>query len=101
MIDVYSWATGNARKIYIMLEETGLDDRGHPGNISIGDQCKSIPSAGDKASGFSRWTIIADPDTIKKITPGIAKKIKKTVLGKVTISEKEVEGLLWDFQMAW
>ena len=40
MIDVYSWATGNARKIYIMLEETGLDYRVHPVNISIGDQFK-------------------------------------------------------------
>ncbi|MEE8283491.1 MAG: glutathione S-transferase N-terminal domain-containing protein [Alphaproteobacteria bacterium] len=40
MIDVYSWATGNARKIYIMLEETGLDYRVHPVNISTGDQFK-------------------------------------------------------------
>ena len=38
MIDVYSWSTGNARKVYIMLEETGLDYRVHPINISKGDQ---------------------------------------------------------------
>jgi GST-like protein len=40
MIDVYSWTTGNARKIYIMLEETGLPYRIHPVNISKGDQFK-------------------------------------------------------------
>ena len=38
MIDVYSWTTGNARKIYIMLEETGLEYRVHPVNISKGQQ---------------------------------------------------------------
>ncbi|MGH7831165.1 MAG: glutathione S-transferase N-terminal domain-containing protein, partial [Candidatus Binatia bacterium] len=40
MIDVYSWSTGNARKIYIMLEETGLPYRIHPVNISKGEQFK-------------------------------------------------------------
>jgi GST-like protein len=40
MIDVYSWTTGNARKIYIMLEETGLDYAVHPVNINKGDQFK-------------------------------------------------------------
>lgn len=40
MIDVYSWATGNARKVYIMLEETGLDYEIHPVNIGAGDQFK-------------------------------------------------------------
>lgn len=40
MIDVYNWATGNARKVYIMLEETGLEYRVHPVNISKGDQFK-------------------------------------------------------------
>lgn len=38
MIDVYSWATGNARKVYIMLEETGLAYRIHPVNIGKGEQ---------------------------------------------------------------
>ena len=40
MIDVHSWATGNARKVYIMLEECGLPYRIHPVNISKGDQFK-------------------------------------------------------------
>lgn len=40
MIDVYSWSTFNARKIYIMLEETGLPYRIHPVNISTGEQFK-------------------------------------------------------------
>ena len=40
MIDVYNWSTGNARKVYIMLEECGLDYRLHPININKGDQHK-------------------------------------------------------------
>jgi GST-like protein len=40
MIDVYSWTTGNARKVYIMLEETGLAYTAHPVNIGKGDQFK-------------------------------------------------------------
>ena len=38
MIDVYSWTTGNARKVYIMLEEAGLDYRVHPVNIGKREQ---------------------------------------------------------------
>ena len=40
MIDVYCWSTMNARKIFIMLEETGLPYRIHPVNISKGEQFK-------------------------------------------------------------
>jgi GST-like protein len=40
MIDVHSWTTGNARKVYIMLEECGLAYRVHPVNIGKGDQFK-------------------------------------------------------------
>jgi GST-like protein len=40
MIDVYNWSTGNARKVYIMLEECGLEYRLHPININKGDQHK-------------------------------------------------------------
>lgn len=40
MIDVYSWTTGNARKVYIMLEETGLAYHAHPVNIGKGEQFK-------------------------------------------------------------
>jgi GST-like protein len=38
MIDVYSWITGNARKVYIMLEETGLDYHVHPVDITKREQ---------------------------------------------------------------
>lgn len=38
MIDVHSWTTGNARKVYIMLEECGLDYRVFPINIGEGEQ---------------------------------------------------------------
>jgi len=40
MIDIYSWTTGNARKVYIMLEECGLSYTAHPINIGKGDQFK-------------------------------------------------------------
>lgn len=40
MIDVYAWSTVNARKVYIMLEETSLPYRIHPVNISKGEQFK-------------------------------------------------------------
>ncbi len=38
MIDLYSWATPNGRKVSIMLEETGLEYELHPINIGKGDQ---------------------------------------------------------------
>ena len=38
MIDLYSWRTSNGRKASIMLEETGLEYRMHPIDISKGDQ---------------------------------------------------------------
>ncbi len=38
MLDVFSWRTGNGRKIHIMLEETGIDYRLHPINIHKGEQ---------------------------------------------------------------
>jgi GST-like protein len=38
MIDVHSWTTGNARKVYIMLEECGLDYRVFPVDINKGEQ---------------------------------------------------------------
>ena len=38
MIDVYSWATPNGRKIHIMLEETGLEYQAHAVNIGKGEQ---------------------------------------------------------------
>lgn len=44
MIDVFSWATPNGHKVYIMLEECGYrlgrDWRAIPVNISTGDQFK-------------------------------------------------------------
>jgi GST-like protein len=38
MIDVHSWATGNARKVYIMLEECGLAYRVFPVDLGKGEQ---------------------------------------------------------------
>lgn len=38
MIDLYSWSTPNGHKLHIMLEETGLDYRLKPVNISVGEQ---------------------------------------------------------------
>ena len=36
MIDLYTWTTGNGRKIGIMLEEVGLAYDVHPVNIYKG-----------------------------------------------------------------
>ena len=41
MIDVYTWTTGNGRKIPIFLEETGLSYRLHMVNIREGEQFKA------------------------------------------------------------
>ena len=38
MIDLYTWATPNGRKISIMLEEIALPYRVHPVNIGAGEQ---------------------------------------------------------------
>ena len=40
MIDVYTWTTGNGRKVPIFLEETGLPYRLHMVNIRAGEQFK-------------------------------------------------------------
>jgi len=38
VIDLYTWATPNGRKLSIMLEECGLEYNVHPVNISKGEQ---------------------------------------------------------------
>ena len=38
MIDLYTWATPNGRKVSIALEELGLDYRAHPVNIGDDEQ---------------------------------------------------------------
>jgi GSH-dependent disulfide-bond oxidoreductase len=38
MIDLYSWATPNGRKIHVMLEECGLEYNAHAVNIGKGEQ---------------------------------------------------------------
>ncbi|MBT7897575.1 MAG: glutathione S-transferase family protein [Rhodospirillales bacterium] len=38
MIEVHSWTTGNARKVYIMLEECGLEFRINPIVLARGEQ---------------------------------------------------------------
>jgi len=40
MIDLYTWATPNGRKISVMLEEVELPYEVHPVNLSQGDQFK-------------------------------------------------------------
>lgn len=40
MIDLYTWATPNGRKVSILLEELGLDYQVHAVNIGKGDQFK-------------------------------------------------------------
>ena len=40
MIELYGWMTPNSRKLYYMLEETGLDYRIHPVNIGKDEQFK-------------------------------------------------------------
>ena len=40
MIDLYTWATPNGRKVSIMLEECGLPYRVHPVDIGKGEQFK-------------------------------------------------------------
>ncbi len=40
MIDLYTWATPNGRKISVMLEEVGLPYEVHPVNLSQGEQFK-------------------------------------------------------------
>ncbi len=38
MIDLYTWTTGNGRKIVMMLEEIGIAYEVHPVNIRLGQQ---------------------------------------------------------------
>jgi GST-like protein len=40
MIELHGWMTPNSRKLYYMLEETGLDYRIHPVNIGKDEQFK-------------------------------------------------------------
>ncbi|MBA5778520.1 glutathione S-transferase N-terminal domain-containing protein [Stappia sp. F7233] len=61
MIDLYSWMTGNGRKVTIALEEMGLPYNAHPINIGKGDQFgeeftklspnNKIPAIADRESG--------------------------------------------------
>ena len=40
MIELYTWATPNGKKVYIMLEEVGLSYEVRPVNLSKGEQMK-------------------------------------------------------------
>src|SRR2546421_13126830 len=59
MIDFYTWATPNGRKVSIMLEEVGLPYRVHPIDISKGDQFKPEYVA---INPNSKIPAIIDPD---------------------------------------
>jgi GST-like protein len=63
MIDFYTWATPNGRKVSILLEELGIDYTVHPINIMEGDQNapdflkispnNKIPAIVDQETGIS------------------------------------------------
>lgn len=63
MIDLYTWTTPNGRKVSIMLEETGIEYRTIPINITKGEQHEpgfleispnnKIPAIVDTAAGLS------------------------------------------------
>jgi GSH-dependent disulfide-bond oxidoreductase len=59
MIDFYTWATPNCRKVSIMLEEVGLPYRVHTVDISKGDQFKPEFVA---VNPNSKIPAIIDPD---------------------------------------
>lgn len=59
MIDFYIWYTSNARKVAIMLEETGLDYKAHVIDIGRGDQ---FTPEFLKLSPNNKIPAIIDPD---------------------------------------
>ncbi|MDX1514907.1 MAG: glutathione S-transferase N-terminal domain-containing protein [Gammaproteobacteria bacterium] len=59
MIDLYTWPTPNGHKIHIMLEETGLEYKVIPVNISAGDQ---FDPEFLKISPNNKMPAIVDPD---------------------------------------
>jgi GST-like protein len=59
VIDLYTWATPNGRKVSILLEELGLDYRAHAVDIGAGDQFKPEFLA---VSPNNRIPAIADGD---------------------------------------
>ena len=59
MIDLYTWPTPNGHKVHIMLEETGLEYRVIPVNISEGDQFKPDFLA---ISPNNKMPAMVDPD---------------------------------------
>jgi hypothetical protein len=69
MIDVYAWATMNARKIYIMLEKTGLPYRIRPKylagdfltKLTYSSRCGHDARAGIKSSKITYQLCLTDP----------------------------------------
>jgi len=59
MIDLYTWATPNGRKVSVMLEECGLPYRVHPVNIGKEEQFKPAFLA---ISPNNRIPAIVDPE---------------------------------------
>lgn len=62
MIDLYTWATPNGRKVSILLEELGVEYKVHPVNIGTGEQTSAdflkispnnkIPAIVDQETGM-------------------------------------------------
>jgi GST-like protein len=59
MIELHGWMTPNSRKLYYMLEETGLSYRIHPVNIGKDDQFKP---AFLEISPNNKTPALVDPD---------------------------------------
>lgn len=60
MIDLYTWATPNGRKVSIALEELGLPYRVHPVNIARGEQ---LGEAFTRINPNQKIPVITDSDT--------------------------------------
>jgi len=60
MIDLYTWATPNGRKVSIALEELGLPYRVHPVNIAKGEQ---LGAAFTRINPNQKIPVITDSET--------------------------------------
>ena len=93
MIDLYTWATPNGRKVSIMLEEVGLPYEVHPIHIGQGDQFKpeflaispnnKIPAIVDRDNGYAVFEsgaiLIYLAEKTGKLLPSAAKERMDTL----------------------
>ncbi len=98
MIDLYTWATPNGRKITIMLEEVALEYSVHPINIGQGDQHQpafleispnnKIPAIIDRDNGVRMFESGA-------ILIYLAEKTGKLMPMQDTARWQTIEWLMW------